>query len=131
MPQTRNEPLRPWALAGLMLGAIAAGAVVQSLVRRPFSFRNRSVLITGGSRGLGLEIARVFAEQGARIALAGRNASTLEAARKELATRGAHVLTIPCDVRNREEVQSAVETVVRNFGRLDVLINNAGVIQVG
>jgi NAD(P)-dependent dehydrogenase (short-subunit alcohol dehydrogenase family) len=131
MRQSRDETLSPWAMAGLMLGAAVAGAVVQSLLRRPVSFRDKAILITGGSRGLGLEIARLFAEEGAQIAIVGRNASTLKTAQAELEKLGARVLSIPCDVRRQEEMQSAVEETVRRFGRLDVLINNAGIIQVG
>jgi NAD(P)-dependent dehydrogenase (short-subunit alcohol dehydrogenase family) len=89
------------------------------------------VLITGGSRGLGLEIARVFAAEGARLAIAGRSASTLHAARTELQKTGAEVVVITCDVRNRDQVQFAVDETARRYGRIDVLVNNAGVIQVG
>jgi NAD(P)-dependent dehydrogenase (short-subunit alcohol dehydrogenase family) len=134
MRQGRDEALslpNPWVVAGLLCGAAVAGAVMGSVFRRRYSFRGKSVLITGGSRGLGLEIARLLAEEGAYLTIVGRNPATLETARAELERLGGCVHVIPCDVRNREEIQSAIDEVVRQFGRLDVLINNAGIIQVG
>jgi NAD(P)-dependent dehydrogenase (short-subunit alcohol dehydrogenase family) len=128
--RTPSSP-NPWGMAGLLLGAMAAGVFVSSVTRRRYSFRGKSVLITGGSRGLGLEIARLLAEEGAYLVIVGRNATTLESARVELEKLGGCVHAIPCDVRNREEIQSAVDEAVRQFGRLDVLINNAGIIQAG
>jgi NAD(P)-dependent dehydrogenase (short-subunit alcohol dehydrogenase family) len=131
MRQGRDEALNPWAVAGLLCGAAAAGALLGSVFRYRYSFREKSVLITGASRGLGLELGRLMAEEGAQLTIVGRNAVTLEAARAELEGLGARVLAIPCDVRKREEIQYAVETAIQQYGRLDVLINNAGIIQVG
>jgi NAD(P)-dependent dehydrogenase (short-subunit alcohol dehydrogenase family) len=134
MRQGRDETLKsinPWSCAALLGGTIFAGALVRAALRRRFTFRDKVVLITGGSRGLGLEMARLFAEEGAQLALAARNASTLETARVELEKLGARILTIPCDVRRQDDMQSAVQETIRHFGRLDVLVNNAGVIQVG
>jgi NAD(P)-dependent dehydrogenase (short-subunit alcohol dehydrogenase family) len=88
------------------------------------------VLIFGGSRGLGLTMARELAVQGARLALAARDQNELTRARAELA-RHTSVIVLPCDVRRREEVETAVSRTVEYFGGLDVLINDAGVIQVG
>lgn len=134
MRQGRHETMKsinPWSCAALFGGAILAGAGVRAALRPRFEFRNKTVLITGGSRGLGLEMARLFAREGARLALVARNASTLETARVELEKSGCTVLTIPCDVRKQDDMQSAVRETIRHFGGLDVLINNAGVIQVG
>jgi short-subunit dehydrogenase len=89
------------------------------------------VLITGGSRGLGLEIARRFAREGAHVTVIGRNKTTLEAAARELENYRGGVLAIPCDIRNQHEVDAAVREVVNRWGQIDVLVNNAGVIQVG
>ena len=80
---------------------------------------------------MGLELARIFAEEGARLTLMARTAETLEKARAELEKIGAQVLVIPCDIRDRRQVEDAIATVVRNFGVIDVLINNADIIQVG
>ena len=87
-------------------------------------------MITGGSRGLGLAMARRFADEGARLVLLARSADQLRTAASELESRGALVLTIACDVRERAQVAAAIDTAVRTFGRIDVLVNNAGVIQV-
>ena len=89
------------------------------------------VLITGGSRGLGLVLARELAREGARIAICARDATELERAREDLAARGADVLAVPCDLTKRAQVEELVNDVRTHFGRVDVLINNAGVIQVG
>lgn len=131
MHQTREESLSPWLMAGLCVGAGIAGVLLRSSLQRKFSFRDRSVLITGGSRGLGLEIARLFAEEGAQLALVSRTPTTLDRAKRELEQLGARVVTIACDIRDQKQMQNAVDETVLQFGRLDVLVNNAGVIQVG
>jgi short-subunit dehydrogenase len=130
MHQDRNEAVMPWVFGSL--AAFAVGALIANSFRPPrFSFRNKTVLITGGSRGLGLEIARIMAKEGAYLSIVARNASTLDAARRELDEIGHRTLVIPCDVREQKEVDRAVRETVDSFGRLDVLVNNAGVIQVG
>ena len=116
---------------GLLLGALGLGALAYASGRRPYSFEDKVVLITGGSRGLGLALARVFAEEGAHLALLARNERALERAATELRAGGTRVLTLPCDVREWEAVENAVEEAAAHFGSLDVLVNNAGVIQVG
>ncbi|MCC5969887.1 MAG: SDR family oxidoreductase [Pararhodobacter sp.] len=83
----------------------------------------KAVLITGASRGIGAAVARLFAEKGAKLGLAGRPGAALEAVATET---GATLL--PCDVADFAAVQGAVDTMVERFGALDVLINNAGVI---
>jgi NAD(P)-dependent dehydrogenase (short-subunit alcohol dehydrogenase family) len=114
------------AAAGL---AVAARALRR---RRPIQFKDRAVVITGGSRGLGLLMARELAAEGARLALLARDPGELDLARRELAALGGHrVLALPCDVGNRDEVRWAIDAAAERFGRLDVLINNAGIIQVG
>lgn len=113
--------------------ATAALATTRYLLRRrrAITFRDRTVLITGGSRGLGLVLARQFAAEGARLALVARDADQLARARDELTARGAEVLIVPCDVRQQPDVVRAVDAVVGVFGCLDVLVNNAGIIDVG
>lgn len=114
---------------------LAAGAALGGLAllarRRPLDLRGKVVVITGGSRGLGLVLARAFAAEGARLALLARDPATLDRAAAELRARGAEALPVPCDVRVRAQVEDAVRRVVLTFGGLDVLVNNAGVIQVG
>lgn len=116
-----------------LLGLGFAAGVGWGLVRdaRRISFRGKAVLITGGSRGLGLVLARQLGAEGARIALLARDAAELERARIDLEQRGTEVRIIEGDVRTKEGAEFAVRETIRQFGRIDVLINNAGVIQVG
>jgi NAD(P)-dependent dehydrogenase (short-subunit alcohol dehydrogenase family) len=120
---------------GLLVAAAGLGAFVAAwaLVRkwREYDLRGRVVLITGGSRGLGLVMAREFVGEGARVAICARDGGELERARAELGGRGNRVMAVPCDVTEREQVKEMVEMVTRHFGRIDVLVNNAGTIQVG
>lgn len=118
----------------LLLGALGAGALLaaRTLLRQvnAYSFRGRVVLITGGSRGLGLLIARELAREGARLAICARDEDELEAARQEL-SQYAEVIGIPCDITDRRQVEAFVQAARNHFGRVDVLINNAGMIIVG
>lgn len=119
----------------LVLAAAGAGAFLagHALSRRLFgySLRHKVVLITGGSRGLGLVMAREFAREGAKIIICARRRDELEAARADLKGRGAEVLAVPCDITDRAQVNELVAFARDRFGRIDVLVNNAGVIQVG
>lgn len=119
----------------LILLAAGAGALLagRAVARRVlgYSLRGKVVLITGGSRGLGLVLARECAAEGARVVICARRANELEAARAELKSRGAEVLAVPCDVTDRAQVSELMKIVSDRFGRVDVLVNNAGVIQVG
>jgi NAD(P)-dependent dehydrogenase (short-subunit alcohol dehydrogenase family) len=118
-------------------GALAAGAAGLWLVRRALrarhriDFRDRVVVISGGSRGLGLVLARRLANEGARLVLLARTSTDLENARRELVAAGAEVLAVPCDVRDRAGVNNAVALAADRFGRIDALIHVAGVIQFG
>jgi NAD(P)-dependent dehydrogenase (short-subunit alcohol dehydrogenase family) len=88
-------------------------------------------LITGGSRGLGLSLAREFARRGCRIAICARDVAELENAKQDLESRGAEVLTIVCDVGDQRQVERMTAQVLGHYGRVDILVNNAGEIQVG
>lgn len=113
------------------LGA-AATVLYEFLAKRPrLNLRGKVVLITGGSRGLGLVLAREFAAQGARLAICARDGAELRGAEKDLTERGAEVLTVRCDVTDHSAVEATVEAVIQRFGQIDVLVNNAGVIQAG
>ena len=94
-------------------------------------FENKAVLITGGSRGLGLEIARQVCEQGGRVAILARDPDELARAKADLAARGGEVLTLQCDLLDAAQIQSAVESTLGRFGKIDILINNAGMIEIG
>src|SRR5262245_40232800 len=98
---------------------------------RRMDFAGRVVLITGGSRRLGLALARRFRKEGSRIALLARSADELDRAATALDPQRAKVLPVVCDVTKQRDTANAVEIVMRHFGRIDVLINNAGIIQVG
>ena len=112
-------------------GAIAAAVATRRwLAGQSFSFRDRLVLITGGSRGLGLVMARQALAAGANVAICGRDEDTLERARASLKPNSA-VFAIPCDITNREDAEGLIDRVTDRFGRIDVLINNAGIISVG
>ncbi len=117
------------AAAAIAGGAYLAKRIVRST--RKIDFHGRNVLITGGSRGLGLVLARQFAAEGADITLLARDDENLERAVIDIAARGADVLGIACDVTDEHQVQRAVERSIGRHGRLDVLINNAGQIRVG
>jgi NAD(P)-dependent dehydrogenase (short-subunit alcohol dehydrogenase family) len=114
---------------------LAAGLGTAALARwRPWDHAKLGgsvVLITGGSRGLGLLLAREFGAAGARLALCARNVSELARARDELASRGYEVFAMRADVSDRQEARLFVEQTVAHFGQLDMIVNNAGIIQVG
>jgi NAD(P)-dependent dehydrogenase (short-subunit alcohol dehydrogenase family) len=110
---------------GLATWAIARG------LRGDFSFAGKVVLITGGSRGLGLTIARRLAQEGAHLALLARDEEELARACAQLRGLGGEALAVPCDLLQRDQSLGAVQTVLDHFGKIDVLINNAGIIEVG
>jgi 2-deoxy-D-gluconate 3-dehydrogenase len=90
-----------------------------------FSLEGKAALVTGGNGGLGLMIARGLREAGARVASGGRDARKNEAARLQLDA------AYPLDVTSEESVESAVAMAVRDFGRLDILVNCAGIVEIG
>ncbi|RAW00119.1 SDR family NAD(P)-dependent oxidoreductase [Pseudochryseolinea flava] len=117
-----------WALLGA--GAYLAIRTVYDYVNR-YQLKGKVVLITGGSRGLGLVLARALAAEGAKLALCSRTASQLGQAQHELEAAGAEVVTFCADVSERDQVKQLITDVVDHYGRIDVLVNNAGIIQVG
>lgn len=122
--------MRSRVLLSAALGAAAVAAINVARSRRALDFSGCVVLITGGSRGLGLELARRFAAEGAKLALLARDGSALERAAQNL-PEGTEAELLTCDLRSAEQVEGAVLATVRRFGRLDVLVNNAGTIRVG
>ena len=116
-----------WARA-LALGALG----LRFFPSLSYSFQNRSVVITGSSRGLGLALAEEFLRHGARVVLIARDADELDRAQELLQQRASgEVFTIPCDVTQPAELRRAFEQVEGVFGRIDILINNAGSIVIG
>ena len=113
------------------LAAVAAGAVYATRERRRIDFKEKNVLISGASRGLGLELARIFAAEGAGLLLLARDAERLRQTARELEVYGTRVSTFTCDVTDPVQIREAVGAVLQSVSHVDVLINNAGVIQVG
>jgi NAD(P)-dependent dehydrogenase (short-subunit alcohol dehydrogenase family) len=95
------------------------------------SFENRVVLVTGASRGIGRAIALAFAREGARLVLAARSAERLTQVHNEIHDLGAEAIAVPTDVTSPAAVEALVETAMNRFGRIDVLVNNAGIGRVG
>jgi 3-oxoacyl-[acyl-carrier protein] reductase len=84
-------------------------------------------IVTGGTRGIGLAIARLLAEDGASVVVSGRDAARLEAAVKDLESLGAPAMAVAADAAKREDADRLVEATRERFGRIDVLVNNAGI----
>src|SRR5437763_11449422 len=117
----------------LATGAIllAVWLIVRFIRTVSYPLREKVVLITGGSRGLGLVLARHICARGGNVALIARDAEELARAKTDLATRPNTVMTIQCDLLDSEQIQAAVRRVIDRFGKIDILINNAGIIEVG
>ena len=96
-----------------------------------FSYRDKVALITGGSRGLGLEIARQICAKRGKVALIARDTEELARAKTDLDRFGTELLTIQCDLLEGAQIQSAVQQALQRFGKIDILMNNAGIIQIG
>jgi 3-oxoacyl-[acyl-carrier protein] reductase len=88
-------------------------------------------VVTGGSRGIGFAIATWLAEHGATVVVSGRDADRVQTAAKELEAHGAPVLGVAADAAKREDADRLVESARERFGRLDILINNAGITRDG
>lgn len=92
---------------------------------------NKVVLVTGASRGIGRDVALAFASHGAKLVLAARSAERLAQVEKEIHDLGAEALSVPTDVTSQVSVQAMVDAAMHRFGRIDVLVNNAGIAKVG
>jgi NAD(P)-dependent dehydrogenase (short-subunit alcohol dehydrogenase family) len=95
-------------------------------VRQLFDLTGRTAIITGGSIGLGRQMAEGLAEMGANLVLCARKKERCERAAAELQKLGVKTLALGCDVKNPAEVQAVVDAAMSQFGRIDILINNAG-----
>jgi NAD(P)-dependent dehydrogenase (short-subunit alcohol dehydrogenase family) len=116
--------------AALGLGAALATSALVRRARR-FSYAGKLAVVSGGSRGLGLVLARQLLEAGAKVAILARTAADLEQAERELRARGGEAFAIACDVSRPEEVRAAMEQVSQRLGSVELLFNVAGLIQVG
>lgn len=117
------------AVAGTLVAAAAAARLAAAL--RRYDFRDKVAFVTGGSRGLGLAIARELSRRGARVAICGRDEASLEAAARDLRDRGAEVLPVACDVRCESQLTMALRRTHERLGPIDVVVHNAGTIAVG
>ncbi len=91
------------------------------------ALRNRTALITGATRGIGLAIARAFAREGCNLVLTARDNKSLEKVSRELLRRKVRILAYPCDVRDPHSVDALFRAIRGKFPRVDILINNAGI----
>ena len=94
-------------------------------------YRDKVALITGGSRGLGLQIAHELCGHGASVSLLARDNEELDNAKRELERFGTKVLAVQCDLIDTAQIQAAVQQTLQRFRKIDILINNAGIIEVG
>jgi short-subunit dehydrogenase len=115
----------------LFIAILLVVSLIIRIIRGQRFFLHKAVLITGGSRGLGFILARQVCAQGGRVAIVARSADELAHAKAELASRGGDVLSIQCDLLDPVQIQSAVQQTLQRFGKIDILINNAGIIEVG
>ena len=120
----------------LLLAAVLlfiAWAILRLIRTARYSLRDKVVLITGGSRGLGLVLARQICAAGGKVALIARDAEELGRAKADLTRRGGapNAFGVQCDLLDAEQIRSAVRQIIDRFGKIDILINNAGIIEVG
>jgi gluconate 5-dehydrogenase len=95
-------------------------------VRKLFDLSGKVALVTGGSRGLGLQIAEALGEMGARLAITARKQDELDAASEQLQAQSIAVLNVACDLQDTHAAKPLVERVLSHYGQLDILVNNAG-----
>lgn len=128
--KTLGKSLQPWLWAAAGAGLLVGSRLVTRTLTR-YKLRKKVVLITGGSRGLGLVLARQLAMKGARLAICARSADELVRAQQELESMNVQVLALTVDLTDRMEVKTMVHDIIAHYGQLDVVINNAGMIQIG
>ncbi len=121
---------KEWLVLGGLGAAASYWAYRTVRARNRFNFHDKTVLVTGGGRGLGLIMARRLVGEGARVAVCARDPLEVERTGEELSVHG-HAASFTCDLRERGQAQELIAKVRRRFGPIDVLINNAGAINVG
>src|SRR5437762_10958984 len=120
-----------WWILVIVLVLLALWAIARLIRTARYSLRNKIFVITGGSRGLGLVLARQICAAGGKVALIARDGDELGRAKADLARRGGAVMTVQSDLLDAGQIQSVVRQIIDRFGKIDVLINNAGIIEVG
>ncbi len=136
MTQQRQTARNISIAAAALTAAYGVAALWRNSGAQATAFHDKVVVITGGSRGFGLALAEEFGRGGAKLVLTARDPYELERARNLLVEREAiadtnAALIIPCDIREDAQVQAMIERATQHFGRVDVLVNNAGIITVG
>src|SRR6516225_7327950 len=121
--------LRVLLLSGAIL--LVLWLIARFIPTARYPLCDKVVLITGGSRGLGLVLARHVCARGGYVAIIARDPDELVRAKTDLVPRGGKVLTVECDLLDAGQIQSAVRKIIDHFGKIDILINNAGIIEVG
>jgi NAD(P)-dependent dehydrogenase (short-subunit alcohol dehydrogenase family) len=115
-------------VGGLLLGGWVTARAIRTA---RYTLRDKVAVVTGGSRGLGLVLARHICAQGGKVALIARDQEELARAKADLISRGGEVLTAECDLLEVAQIETAVRKIIDRFGKIDILINNAGIIEVG
>jgi NAD(P)-dependent dehydrogenase (short-subunit alcohol dehydrogenase family) len=119
------------ALTPLLTAGALAGAAALTARRGPDDLRGEVAVVTGASRGLGLLLARELARQGCPLVICARDPAELDRAAAQLREAGADVTAVACDVTDEATPSRLVQTALERHGRLDIVISNAGIIQVG
>jgi NAD(P)-dependent dehydrogenase (short-subunit alcohol dehydrogenase family) len=112
------------------VGAVVAFAGTRRALRREADLFGQVAIVTGGSRGLGFLLARELAREGCRLAICARDGAELERARVDLERRGAEIIAIRCDVADPAAATALIDETERRLGPVDILVNNASIIQV-
>ena len=92
---------------------------------------NKVAIVTGGNAGVGSEIAKLFASEGATVVISARRVEPLEEVAKEIREAGGEVLCVPTDISKVDDVKNLVNKTVETYGRVDILVNNAGILDKG
>lgn len=96
-------------------------------IKELFSLKGRTAIVTGGGRGLGQQIAEAYADAGANVVVCSRNLETCQEISASLKEKGVRSLALKCDVSNPNEIQYVVDETMKEFGQIDILVNNSGV----
>ncbi|MBV2362944.1 SDR family NAD(P)-dependent oxidoreductase [Streptomonospora nanhaiensis] len=120
-----------WTMAAAAAGTAAVAATAWRALPRPADLTGHTALVTGGSRGLGLLIARELGTAGCRVLVCARSGDELDTAVDDLRGRGIDAHGLACDLRVEREIAALTARVSGEFGPLDILVNNAGIIRVG